>query len=219
MASYTTPARLHRVWRVAEEIAANPGQQRVELARTFCLSERHIQSDINLIRHTMGLPLIRQQGYRFAGEGPSVASGLTLQEAQVLLVIFSRARQDPAVSTEQLLAIRDRLVLLFPIHLQAIVSATMAVLDANRPTPLQAVLLAVLQALLRGAWVKLMRPGTDNDLVIRPDVLLPFFGGWYVLGEEHRHHRFVGCRLADVTAVAPMVVTQEIVQRVREVAS
>lgn len=64
--------RFRRVWALAEEIAANPGQTRRELADRFYVSERQIQADLNIIRADLRLPLVRRQAYRYADEGGAV---------------------------------------------------------------------------------------------------------------------------------------------------
>ena len=210
-------ARLLRIWHLAEHIAANPGESRLDLSRRFHVSERQIQGDLLILREDMGLPLIRRSGYRFVGEGPaSGPAALTLHEALVMVMVLSHADRDPSIPKAALARIADRLPNVFPPHVQPFVAAIVPVLRAPRPTGEQRVLLAVMNALLRSTWVQCHRARGQGDPVIRPEVLLPFRGGWHVLGERQRPslngETLAAVSLDDVHDVTVMRVVEETVR-------
>src|SRR6478735_8641876 len=94
--------RFRRIWHLVEDIAGEPGKSRKELAGQFALSERQVQADLNVIRREMGLPLMRRQGYRFVPTAPDPGPQLTMEEAQLLIVLLRRAAKDPTVPGDTL---------------------------------------------------------------------------------------------------------------------
>lgn len=174
--------RLHRQWAICEDIATRPGQTRADLARTFHLSERQIQADLNQIRADMGLPLIRQGGYRFADEG-ATSSGprsLRLRDALVLVQLVVRGRRDRSAPREDVDALVAKLPDLFPPHLRPLAATCLVRRDA--------MLLTLAGALLDGASVRLDCPDWvdrwhGSTPVVRPELLIPHLGGFLLLGE------------------------------------
>ena len=207
-------ARLLRIWQVAERIAVEPGHTRASLAVLFHLSERQIQADLNVIREGMGLPLVRQRGYRFADEGASVGpAALSLHRALVLLMVLDRAARDPSVPSEELDALAAWLPTVLPPHVRPIVAAVALTFRAARPAAEQRVLLAILHALLRGRWVRLDGMADGDEPIVRPDVVLPFLGQWYVVGERYRPARPAAFALGDVGDVTMVTVEARTVRR------
>ncbi len=95
------PERFRRIWQIVEDIARTPGKTRRQLAHQFNLSERQLQSDLNVIRQPMGLPLVRRHGYRFAGDEGDAGTVFSLAEAQLLLMLLKRAAHDPSLPVER----------------------------------------------------------------------------------------------------------------------
>lgn len=185
--------RFRRIWMVVEEIAAHPGQSRLELATTFHLSQRQIQADLNIIRTDIGLPLVRRQGYRFRGEGPSQGGGtITLAEGQMLATVLRRATIDRTIPRQRLNDLIAKLPALFPSHLQPIMALTLETV-VRAPGRDRHIFEALAEGLLQASWVKLHTPPGDWSLattdgrepVIRPELLLPYLRSWYVVGQTH----------------------------------
>lgn len=198
--------RFRRIWAIVEEIAAHPGQSRRELADRFHLSERQVQADLNIIRSDMRLPLVRDRGYRFQTEGVPTGSEVVpnLRDAQLLVLTLSHARTIPR---DQLSALMAKLPAMFPGHLEPLVART--VQGMQRTGEGGRVFTAIADALLAGRWVKLSYPNGSAALpdslgaepIIRPELLLPYLNGWYVLGAIPKRNRTVMLDLDAVEAV------------------
>lgn len=180
--------RIRRIWAIAQEIADAPGHSRPELAARFFLSERQVQADLNLVRDALGLPLIRRHGYRFAEEGgaagPStmtIQNALTLVAALGLLASSQRAADRSAVADAA-----RRLPLSFPAHLAPL--ATRLFATVGKTGGADRGFLAVCEAMRAETWVGLrpaVRAGRFHyaeTRVLRPELVLPLYGGWYALG-------------------------------------
>jgi predicted DNA-binding transcriptional regulator YafY len=201
--------RFRRVWHIVEQIAAQPGWSRRELADKFHLSERQIQADLDIVRRDMRLPLVRVQGYRFVSEvTPSSPGGFTLQEAILLASILKQTssgqRRQAAFGS-----LVSKLPALFPPHLGPIVARTLATLADDRPSPQARVVAAVAEAILADRWIKLEYALADRDVplrdpIVRPELLIPYLDSWYVIGRDRdadrRRTRMI--RLDNVVGIA-----------------
>src|SRR5258707_5873712 len=101
--------RFRRIWQLVEDIACQPGKSRKELASQFSLSERQVQSDLNVIRREMGLPLVRRQGYRFLTDAQETGPQFSLAEPHLLLMLLRSAIHAPSLPVDRL---RSLMVLL-----------------------------------------------------------------------------------------------------------
>jgi hypothetical protein len=199
--------RFRRIWATVTEIANRPGQSRLELSRTFHLSERQTQADLNIIRTDLRLPLVRRGGYRFIDEGGAGRSP-DMREVQQLVMLLARARRDRSMPTPVLESLAEKVPGMLPPHLRPLASQMVRAVMA-RDTQLGQVLVALGDALLSGAWVTLAYdqnayaqfPSDWPDPVVRPDILLPYLDGWYVLGESKRLGTHRMYRLDAVQAV------------------
>lgn len=199
--------RFRRIWNIVTTIADEPGLTRRGLSDRFYLSERQVQADLNIIRHDMGLPLVRRQGYRFVQEGPVVGAGcFDLREAQLLVMILRQAMKDRSIPSDRLGSLLTKLPGLFPPHLVPLVQRTLEAVTAPRSGQQQQVFAALADGLLRSAHVKLHYPPDDMTVpvlepVIRPELLLPYLSSWYVVGFCAQKNRTVMLDLDAVTAV------------------
>jgi len=199
--------RFLRIWHIVEHVAANPGQHRHELADHFHLSERQLQSDLNIIRTDMRLPMIRRSGYRFVAEGPDGGDGtVDLREAQLLVMILRQAMKDRSIPSDRLGSLLGKLPAMFPAHLQPLVERTLEAVTAPRTGQQQQVFAALADGVLRGAYVKLhYQPGdlstTVPEPIVRPDLLLPYLSAWYLIGECKQRNRVMMFDLTGVVAV------------------
>lgn len=211
--------RFRRIWATVEAIAETPGLSRIELSKMFHLSERQTQSDLNIVRSDMRLPLVRRQGYRFVDEGGHGEQTMDLREAQLLIMILRQAMRDRAIPNAELGSLLAKLPATFAPHLRPLVARTIEAVTAP-PSSAQRVFLAVADALLRGDWVALHeQPGSFSlpvpQPVIRPELLLPYLDGWYVVGYVAQRHRSMMLALDGVIAVslATAPVDAEIIER------
>lgn len=188
------PDRFRRIWAIVQEIAQSPGQTRAELARKFHLSERQLQSDVNIIRVEMRLPLVRRQGYRFADEGGAGSAGAcTLHDAQLLVMVLAQAMRDRTLPRERIESLVAKLPTLFPPHLAPLVGATVSAVMGGRGAGggRQLVFRALSDALLRGGAVRLHyatgsedAPAGASDVEIAPELLIPYLDSWYAVGDQ-----------------------------------
>lgn len=198
--------RFRRIWFIVEEIAANPGQSRRELAEKFFLSERQIQADLNIMRHDMRMPLVRRYGYRFVGEGPQGGGGSPdLREAQLLVMMLRQAQRDRSIPKALLDALAAKLPGMFPVHLAPVVERTLAAVMAPPSGKQEQVFAALASALLTGTAVKLHYPTGDfsaplAEPIVRPELLLPYLSSWYVVGHVRQRNRTMMLRLDNVAA-------------------
>jgi predicted DNA-binding transcriptional regulator YafY len=215
--------RFRRIWHIAQDIADHPGQSRRELADKFHLSERQVQADLNIIRCDMRLPLIRRQGYRFMDEAPPANDGaLTLQEAQLLVSIISRARGDRLIPSGRLDSLVAKLPSLFPPHIAPLAAQTLRAALAGRRGATDG-FTTLADAMLRGSLAKLhygevLTERLGQETVIRPELLIPYLGHWYVIGEIHGRARQVMLALDHITSVSAVIVESIQVEHLREVA-
>lgn len=204
-------ARFRRIWQIVEEIASHPGLTRRILADKFHLSERMVQTDLNLIGGAMGLPLVRRQGYRFMAEGavPSGPAGLTTADALLLMdLLGDRVRQVRGARREAIRALMGRLSSLFPPHLAPMAAAMMASCYAdatgNRAVPFQSVARAILDgSTLRLTYQFGAQPFDGaREVTIRPDIVVPYLRGWYAIGYSASRSREVMVLLDGIESVA-----------------
>jgi predicted DNA-binding transcriptional regulator YafY len=215
---YSVPAqrrlvaeRFRRIWAIVQTIADEPGLTRFDLARRFHLSERQAQADLNIIRHDMRLPLVRRQGYRFVGEGPTSAEGaFGLREAQLLVLVLVKARGDRSIPKGRLDSLIAKLPTIFPPHVAPLAERTLEAVASPRSQSQGQVFAALSDALLTGSWVTLHYPTGDQSVpfgnptpLVQPELLLPYLGSWYVMGElQHGQKRLNKMLCLDaVTAV------------------
>jgi predicted DNA-binding transcriptional regulator YafY len=207
--------RFRRVWAIVEYIANHPGCTRRGLADYFAVAERTLQDDLNLIRDDLGLPLARRDGYRFRGDEPPGARGFGLPEAYLLAQALERATADGRTAPAAVAALAAKLPALLPAHLRPLVRLALASALGPEDSPVPAEVLRVLaQAMQRGAGVRL-RYGVGPaapfppDPVVDPELVVPYLGGWYLIGQCRQTRTVRMYRLDTVeqaSLVAPNVV-------------
>jgi predicted DNA-binding transcriptional regulator YafY len=205
--------RFRRVWAIVEYVAGHPGCTRRALADQFAVAERTLQADLNTIRYEMRLPLARRGGYRFVADDAPSARAFGLPEAYLLARALERATADGPADPAAIRALAARLPALFPAHLRPLLQLTLAGARgaAAEPVP-DAVLQALAQAMQRGAGVRL-HYGADApisfpaDPVLDPELVVPYQGGWYVIG-QCRQTRSVRMYALDTVQHASLVPPQ-----------
>jgi predicted DNA-binding transcriptional regulator YafY len=180
--------RFRRVWAIVEYIASHPGCTRRALADRYAVAERTLQADLNTIRHEMGLPLARRDGYRFVGDDAPSTRAFGLPDAYLLARALEQAADGPA-GPAAVRAVAAKLPALFPAHLRPLLRLALAGALDGSPEPVPDGVLSVLaQAMQRGVGVRL-RYGADapsifpTDPVLDPELVLPYLGGWYLIGQ------------------------------------
>jgi predicted DNA-binding transcriptional regulator YafY len=188
------PDRFRRLWTLAEFIAQQPGANRPQLAERFALSERQLQSDLVILRDDFGLPLTRRDGYHFQSSAP--ATGLmTVGDVATLAAIAQRAWDDPAVSRDALESLAASLPQSFPAHLQALARRALQPHDHGL-TPSATVFTALLSAIAHRRAVQLQyapqsHPTSADELLMVPEVMLPYRHSWYLIGRPVQSTRLV----------------------------
>lgn len=200
--------RLERVWKLVEFIATNPGKRRKELALEFSVSERQTQADLNLIKRQMRLPLIRRSGYRFGHFRDEPQAELNLADIQLLILLLRRGRYDRAIPGERLQALEAALPSLAPLHLRPLVAAAMAAATETEGGGRRSELFGVItEAMVSGRSIRLHYPMDspvhDHAPVLKPEVVFPFNGQWYVLGECRGRQRVMVFPLQQAVSVSP----------------
>lgn len=195
--------RFRRLWGVVQHITDNPGLHRLDLARHFNLSERQMQADLILIRIGIGLPLVRRNGYRFEDEGGSVRhSGLDFSDILTLARTIEASRR----SGEAVDRLKQKLARLAPIHLRPLAEQLLV-------SPRRDLFLVLADAMLADETPRLRMHVKDShttwDKVVRPELILPYLGRWFVLGEDAATGTDRMFPFDDVISVEPAVVRIE----------
>jgi predicted DNA-binding transcriptional regulator YafY len=201
--------RFKRIWSVVQYISEQPGRTRKELADHFALSERQLQSDLNVIRDEMGLPLTRVHGYRFADTRPKeqASKGFTLRDLHTLFLLVHTASADPSIPKDAFDEIVAKLPSAFPPPLQPLVRKTLCPYTGDEFGPTPEVYAHLAEALLRHCPVKLNYPPRDSvgyltEPIVDPEILLPLEGSWYLIGRCHQRKRDVMFCLDTVDSVS-----------------
>jgi len=189
------PDRFKRIWAIADFIAGQPGATRSQLAEAFALSERQIQADLNVMRDDLGLPILRREGYRFAGGGNESAE-MGVRDVATLAAIMQRAWQEPTPARDQLLELARRLPTAFPAHLRALATKAIEPPEATSGGPAADVFLALLDAVVEGRAVRVhYRAARDlvagDEAIIEPQILMPYRDSWYLIGQTPQRQRLV----------------------------
>lgn len=196
--------RFRRIWGIVQTIADEPGHTRFDLAGRFNLSERQVQADLNIIRVDMRLPLIRRQGYRFADEaGISITHGyLNIQDLLVLVTVMAAGRD--AIEPEQADGLAEKMARLAPLHLRPLAHELFL---GQRSEQLRRIALAALATGDDKAIRVLIeiRNGSTTDM-LKPDLIVPYLGAWYIVGEDARTGRSRMWCLDQVTMVEPVAI-------------
>lgn len=176
--------RYRRVLQIAEEIARNPGWARVSLSNRFHLSERQIQSDLDIIKRQLALPLVRQQGYRFASEGERTAD---LRTILTMVLLVEQARLTHSLPVDVLEAHARTIPSLVPAHLvpvaEYLVSAVL-----GRPSARKRLPLVLAETIVRGRAIRVtLALGHEHHqgrhLDVQPEALVRVGGVWHLLGD------------------------------------
>lgn len=188
--------RFRRIWAIVMEISEAPGKSRRDLADKFHLSERQVQSDLNIVRRDMRLPLVRRYGYRFEGEAGGTVP--TLEEAQLLVVLVRSSMRDHGINKGLLRSLVLKLPAMFPPHLQPVVQQMLDAFAAPKAGSRGQVFGAVCDALLRQTAVELTYDSHDmsvpfTQVVVWPELVIPYDRRWFVIGRirERRPHQML----------------------------
>jgi predicted DNA-binding transcriptional regulator YafY len=197
--------RFKRIWSIVECIADEPGLDRAELAQRFALSQRQLQSDLNVIRADIGLPLRRERGYRFVG-APDDGTALDLSDLLTLCQMARSAGQDPTINSDGLAILVAKLAGAFPPPLRPLVREALAAAGADAVDPLPELLVTLAGAMAQRQPVRLRfgapaRSAIPAEPVMEPEVLLPYSGSWYLIGHCRQRNRVLMMCLDELEAV------------------
>ena len=199
--------RFKRIWSIVECIDQEPGLDRAELAERFALSQRQLQSDLNVIRADLGLPLRRERGYRFIN---AASDGATLDLADLLTLCQTMrgAAQDPNVDAPGLSTLAAKLANAFPPPLRPLVRAALAAAEAEPEHPLPDHLIALARALAERQAVRLRfanpaGSGFPSQPIVEPEVIMPYGDSWYLIGHCRQRNRVLMICIDDLRTVEP----------------
>jgi predicted DNA-binding transcriptional regulator YafY len=198
--------RFKRIWSIIQCISDQPGLDRSELAQRFALSERQLQSDLNVIRADIGLPLRRERGYRFV-DSRDGADGLRLEDVLTLSQMVRSAWEDPTIPGDALIALTGKLADAFPPPLRPLVRTALASSGADEAGLTPDMLLSIAGAMAHRQPVRLhfalsAGAGFPAEPVVDPEVLLPYGESWYVIGHCHQRQRVMMICLDAVDAIS-----------------
>lgn len=191
--------RFRRVWAIAQAIADEPGMTRFDLAGCFNVSERQTQADLNIIRERMRLPMVRTGGYRFVDEGGTTsASGLDFADVLTLVAVMRRAKREIGIPVDRLATLVSKSAQFAPPHLRPLAALLLARPETDPISHLA-------ELTMMGGSARLIG---SPAVVITPELLFPYDGRWYAMGEgrENGHARDRVICLDGVTAVDPVVI-------------
>lgn len=170
--------RLRRVWALVETLAAETGLTRTTLAARFCVSERQVQDDLAIVAG-MGLRLTRRGGYLLVDEhGRAVSGGLTF--AHLLALADALADHQDQLTREAAAALTG----VAPLHLRPLAHELFA--GERRP-----LFLTLARAILDGRPVRLTLAGGRTLDPLLPQLVLPYRGGWWLVGMAGQQDRVV----------------------------
>jgi predicted DNA-binding transcriptional regulator YafY len=181
--------RFRRIWTIVEAIAQEPGCSRRELAERFALSERQLQADLNVIRSDMALPLVRRQGYRFEPEELGPESRFGLGDAHLLALALAHLAADGSVPREAVGSLAAKLPGVFPLHLRGLLRQVLAATVGDcQGEPGYRVFAVLAEAMRGGTPVRLhyqldFASGGALRPIVRPELVIPYLGCWYLIGE------------------------------------
>jgi predicted DNA-binding transcriptional regulator YafY len=197
--------RFKRIWSIVECIADEPGLDRAALAQRFALSQRQLQSDLNVIRADIGLPLRRERGYRFISPANDGAA-LTLADLLTLCQMVRAAGQDPDISRDGLAILTAKLANAFPPPLRPLVRDALAAAGTEASDPLPELLVYLASAMAQRQPVRLrfaapIGSGFPTEPIMEPEVLLPYGSSWYLIGHCRQRNRILMLCLDELAAV------------------
>lgn len=203
--------RFRRVWHMVEDIAREPGKSRRDLASKYSLSERQIQSDLELIRQEMRLPLIRRQGYRFETDTRIPPPSLSFRETQLMVLAVRQLGRERGVQRKELADLLAKLPGLFPPHLRPLADRLLEPVtspDGGVGIQRDDIFAALSEAAVRKALVRLhYDPGVPTavipDPIVRAELIVPVDGSWYIIGHWLQKKRLSMFDLDGVQAVTP----------------
>jgi predicted DNA-binding transcriptional regulator YafY len=125
---------------------------------------------------------------------------------QLLVLVLSRARGDRTIPRARLDTLIAKLPGIFPPHVAPLAEQTLRAVAAPRTEREAGIFAALSDALLTGVWVRLAYEhgqarwyGTEP--VVKPELLVPYLGRWYLIAEAAKQQRSIMFDLDGVTAV------------------
>ena len=204
--------RFRRVWAIVEYVASHPGCTRRTLADHFAVAERTLQADLNTIRYDMGLPLARRDGYRFLDDDVPQARAFGLPEAYLLARALQRAASegpgDPARSARW--PPGSGPVSRAPAAIARLVFAGTGGRRGRADPRGLCYRFGAGHAPRRRRAAALWRRCAISfavDPVVDPEMVVPYQGGWYLIG-QCRQTRTVRMYALDTVVQASLVAPQ-----------
>lgn len=199
---YAKPEEIKRTARILNIvllIATAPRRyQRKHLVERFEVSPRMIDKDLEVIRHGLKLPLMKDKsGYYFEHMPELPALKLGFAEALALLMAVQSARSVSGLGGPELASAIARLETLFPDEYVTILrqSAQPALLSAHQQRRQRMLTLLgraqVERRKLQIRYTTASRNGEISERVIHPYSLIPYVRSWQVIAYCEKRHDIV----------------------------
>lgn len=186
--------RTARVLEIVQQIAIRPHYwSRRTLAEHYGIGERMIQKDLELIRHSLCLPLQHEDGtYYFEWLPKLPTATYSFSEALALLTAARAAQAIPGVNSAELAAAIARLESLFPAEMSRLVRDALERLPRRAVRAHRQEMLALLHRALaerrqvRIHYVTASRGGEVSERVVQPYHIIPYGRSWQLIAYDHR---------------------------------
>lgn len=202
--------RTARVLDIIQHIAVYPRRwTRRGLAERFEVSERQIQKDLQVIRHGLRLPLLRDAGGYYFERLPHLpTTAYSFSEALALLSAARAAQAIPGIDSAELAAAIARLESIFPDEMRHLVR------EAKEQLPRRAVrahrqeMLSLLHRALaerrqvRMAYATASRAGRVIERVVEPYHILPYNRSWHMIAYDHNRQEVLQFKIDRVQEAA-----------------
>lgn len=186
--------RAGRILEMVHSIAVAPRRySRKDLADRFQISERRIQSDLQLIRHNLKLSLLHDGEHYYFEHLPHLpTTAYSFTEAVALIMALRIAQAIPGVNSSELVAAIARLEAVFPAEFQPMLrQATEKLPSQAEKSHRQEMLTLLHRALiehrqLRIAYATGSREGEVSERTIEPYHIMPYGRSWQVIAFDHK---------------------------------
>lgn len=186
--------RTARVLEIIQQIAVRPHHwSRRALAEHHGVSERMLQKDMELIRHSLRLPLRHEDGaYYFEWLPKLPTTTYSFPEALALLTAARAAQAIPGINSAELAVAIARLESLFPAEMNRLVRDALEKLPRRAVRDHRQEMLVLLHRALaerrqvRIRYATASRGGEVTERTVEPYHIMPYGRSWHLIAYDHR---------------------------------
>jgi predicted DNA-binding transcriptional regulator YafY len=189
--------RTARILEIVQLIAIHPRcHHRSDMAAHFEVSERMIQKDLEIIRHGLKLPLLRDEGGYYFERLPHLpTTDYSFSEAVALIAAARAAQAIPGINSVELAAAIARLEMMFPPEFRPLLREATEALPRRAAKGQRQTMLAVLhRALIERRQLQITyctgsRAGDCTQRIVEPYHILPYGRSWHLIAYDHRREQ------------------------------